>query len=405
MPASEEFVAELRTALGHLNDPVRLETHPLAQRIVFIAQSPGVSPGQALARLLRRGISALQPAAGLAASAPEARSYQILRRHYLAGQNMTRICADLDVSERHAYRDLHRATEALAEIIMRWTETPDSANGESDGHEPASDVQREVERLASVAYQDVELDALVTDVIESAQQLADTRHITIELRQSAVNLKVAANRVVLRQAILNLSSHLVQASQEGSSLLVRVARTEDEAVVQFTYCPAVTVSELTPEQPYNIAVHLLQTQDIPWWREELGNGLESIALRLPLAAQHGVLIIDDNQGLIRLFQRYLRHQRYTVYSVETAEAASEALERYQPEAIILDIMMPDRDGWEVLQTLRRSEAGRAARIIICSIINDPQLAQVLGADAFLHKPVDQLSLLHALDEVLSRPTR
>ncbi|NLG29279.1 MAG: hypothetical protein GX557_15320, partial [Chloroflexi bacterium] len=84
MSASDPLLAELRSALGHLNDPVRLETHSLAQRIASNAQAPGVSPGQALARLLRRGISALQPAS-VSAGEREARAYQILRRYYVAG--------------------------------------------------------------------------------------------------------------------------------------------------------------------------------------------------------------------------------------------------------------------------------------------------------------------------------
>jgi len=69
------------------------------------------------------------------------------------------------------------------------------------------------------------------------------------------------------------------------------------------------------------------------------------------------------------------------------------LDRIHPDVVILDVMMPDRDGWEVLQTLRRSKAGSEARVLVCSIINDPQLAKALGADGFLHKPVDRASLL------------
>ena len=80
------------------------------------------------------------------------------------------------------------------------------------------------------------------------------------------------------------------------------------------------------------------------------------------------------------------------------------LDRIHPDVVILDVMMPGRDGWEVLQTLRRSEAGAEARVLVCSIINDPQLAKALGANGFLHKPVDRASLLQALDRLISRET-
>ena len=58
--------------------------------------------------------------------------------------------------------------------------------------------------------------------------------------------------------------------------------------------------------------------------------------------------------------------------------------------------MPTRDGWEVLQEIRQNEAGAKAKVLVCSIINDPDLAAAMGADGFLHKPVDRASLLQAL---------
>jgi CheY-like chemotaxis protein len=74
-------------------------------------------------------------------------------------------------------------------------------------------------------------------------------------------------------------------------------------------------------------------------------------------------------------------------------------EELSPDAIILDIMMPEIDGWEVLQTLRMRARTAATPIIICSVVNDPELAYSLGVSLFIPKPVSRDKILTALREL------
>jgi len=62
-------------------------------------------------------------------------------------------------------------------------------------------------------------------------------------------------------------------------------------------------------------------------------------------------------------------------------------------AVILDVMMPGLDGWEVLQTLRKTPRTSRIPVVVCSVFNDPQLALSLGATVFLPKPVSQGDIL------------
>jgi CheY-like chemotaxis protein len=71
----------------------------------------------------------------------------------------------------------------------------------------------------------------------------------------------------------------------------------------------------------------------------------------------------------------------------------------QPAAIILDVLMPGVDGWSVLQALRSSSELRQIPVIICSVINDPELAAALGAAVSLKKPLSRLELIEALQQV------
>ncbi len=67
-----------------------------------------------------------------------------------------------------------------------------------------------------------------------------------------------------------------------------------------------------------------------------------------------------------------------------------------PAAIILDIMMPEVDGWELLQRLHTRASTSGIPVIICSAFSDPELAFSLGAASCLSKPLQRQDLLVAL---------
>ena len=402
MSHPESLLAELRTALAHLHDPAYLENHPLAQRIEVVAQAPNQTRGEMLRRTLRLSIEALDPGPGIAPNAPAARPYQILRGRYILRQSLGEVAAQLDIGDRQAYRELRRAVEALTQIVWdsgvleHGPKTPAAAEGLPAA---AARLRAEVDRLAVVNSQEVNLPQLLEKAIENIRPLANEHGLQVHLRAKAPDLRVAVNRVMLRQAILNLLSHAARTHQ-GHELTVYLRRGTGQAVVEIIYNPEPTPPPVAGSaQPYAVAGQLLEALALAWQCEALPNGAERISVYIPLAHEHRVLIIDDNEGLIRLFERYMEGQPYRLFSATRAEQALTLVEEVAPEVIILDVMMPERDGWEVLEALRACEAGRRAHLLVCSIIDDPQLAAALRVDGFLHKPVDRLSLLQALERL------
>jgi CheY-like chemotaxis protein len=71
-----------------------------------------------------------------------------------------------------------------------------------------------------------------------------------------------------------------------------------------------------------------------------------------------------------------------------------------PDLILLDVMMPTMDGWQVLRSLKQNPTTEHTPIIICSVLKEPELAISLGARAYLKKPVDRLELLATLERIL-----
>jgi CheY-like chemotaxis protein len=107
-------------------------------------------------------------------------------------------------------------------------------------------------------------------------------------------------------------------------------------------------------------------------------------------------VIDDHQGLIDLFGRYLEGSDYQLLSARTVREGLQIAQRELPDIVVLDVMMPTEDGWTALQRLRNSEQTSHLPVIICSVIDDPELAYSLGAVYHLPKPVSRAQLLEAL---------
>jgi CheY-like chemotaxis protein len=125
----------------------------------------------------------------------------------------------------------------------------------------------------------------------------------------------------------------------------------------------------------------------------------SLDIRLPLAARIKVLVVDDNPDLIHFYQRYVQGTRYQIVPLAEGARTLETIEATRPNVIVLDVMLPDIDGWELLTSLREHPATRSLPIIICSVVREEELALALGAARYIAKPVRRQEFVQALDQV------
>jgi CheY-like chemotaxis protein len=140
--------------------------------------------------------------------------------------------------------------------------------------------------------------------------------------------------------------------------------------------------------------------------EEEGPEGTRLGLALPVGTRlRKVLIVDDEQPAVELFQSYLNGLDYQVTGETVAERALERAVAVQPDAIVLDVMMPAVDGWELLQRLRHAPQLRDVPIIVCSVLDDADLAFALGAARFLKKPVLRQQLVTVLQEACTQARR
>ncbi|KAF0108772.1 MAG: putative two-component hybrid sensor and regulator [Anaerolineaceae bacterium] len=112
-----------------------------------------------------------------------------------------------------------------------------------------------------------------------------------------------------------------------------------------------------------------------------------------------ILAIDDDVQVISLYERYLQPQGYQVIGLTDPTQAKDRVRQLKPYAVTLDIMMPGRDGWTVLNELKTDPETRDVPVIICSILEEDEKGFSLGATDYLVKPILEDDLLNALNRL------
>lgn len=109
-----------------------------------------------------------------------------------------------------------------------------------------------------------------------------------------------------------------------------------------------------------------------------------------------ILVVEDHRITAQLLQAQLTSAGYHVVLCEEPQTALEMAAQLQPAAITLDIVMRPKNGWEVLTQLKRDRRTTHIPLIVVSIVDQPAMGLLLGADDYLVKPVDKDTLLRAI---------
>ena len=116
-----------------------------------------------------------------------------------------------------------------------------------------------------------------------------------------------------------------------------------------------------------------------------------------------VLIVEDHAETQFIYEKFLQGSRFQPLPARTLREAEEALVRVQPQAIILDILLPGRDTWTFLAALKSQDATKDIPILVVTTVADQQKGWALGADAYAIKPITREWLLGALQQRTGQP--
>lgn len=117
-----------------------------------------------------------------------------------------------------------------------------------------------------------------------------------------------------------------------------------------------------------------------------------------------MLIVEDEPAILSSLEFILRHAGWSTSSVTDGEAALSAVRESRPRALVLDVMLPKKGGFEVLKELRADAATRALPILILTAKGqkqDVRTAAELGATSFVSKPYANAEVVDAVRNLLA----
>lgn len=109
-----------------------------------------------------------------------------------------------------------------------------------------------------------------------------------------------------------------------------------------------------------------------------------------------VLVVEDEAGTRLLYEKFLKGTRFQSVPARTLREAQQLIEQVQPQAIILDILLPDQEAWTWLARLKSDPHTRRIPVLVVTQVEDPQKGLALGADAYGIKPIERQWLLGQL---------
>jgi CheY-like chemotaxis protein/transcriptional regulator with XRE-family HTH domain len=421
----EQFVNELQWALAHLYDPAELRKSSLVARFGLQRHS---DPLGALRSLLSGAIQGLKPADSVPLHADIWRVYHVLTYRYSEQLSQREVAADLGLSIRHLRRLEREAVTVLADRLRAQyaLQSPERASGAGGAASadmraavraapnraplatPGPDREGELAWLAeSLPHEVLDLTLVIAGALRTVLPLSEGSGVALEQSLPPGLPPVLAPRGIVRQALLNLLTAAVHCAPAG--------RVEVSAEVAANEVH-VTVSSRSPvgarpggevSEKLDMTRRLVEPSGGRLWfrADETVGSPFAATLALPLAEQITVLAIDDHADALRLLERYAAGTRYRITGTREPEQAMHLAEELAVRAIVLDIMLPGVDGWELLGRLREHPRLREVPVIVCTILPQEQLALALGAAAFLRKPLSREAFLSALDQQVGQPWR
>ncbi len=282
-----------------------------------------------------------------------------------------------------------------------------------------------------LSYEEVNIGEIIHSVMSTAAGLVKDKPIKLIEDVPPDLPTVRADPIRIRQVVLNLVSNAAKFTAEGHIRVFARRQESPEGLAEILVGVEDTGPGIAPEDMEKLFKPFSQVDASPtrktggtglglsisrslvelhggriWVESEVGKG-STFYFTLPLLRpqeeaeeeEQIILAVEDDTKVIALYQRYLTPHGYRVVPVTDPNQALPRARELQPVAILLDIMMPGRDGWSVLEELKQDEETKHIPVIVCSILEEQERGFSLGAAAYLVKPIYQEDLLAALRQL------
>jgi CheY-like chemotaxis protein/predicted DNA-binding protein (UPF0251 family) len=413
MITCEELERELYEALAHLYDSDYQPSEAFCSAIGCDVRD-GVLGVQTA---ILRAIESLRPPSDMPPAAHARQVYELLHNRFVLKLIQEETADRMHISRTSVHRAQRTAVHTLARALWECSQSSQSvqspgqaarvqgqemeaqAAGEEAPDSQTADWQSQVQReLASLQAKAPDTESDVGGVIDSALEfvapLTSKRGVLVDVKSLQPGLVATVHPVVLCQILVSAMGRLARYISNGPISVY--ARLED-GNVKITLTGAVAaedglsqadlVSEIPASPDVTIDTYLDGSQAFVW-------------IEASSVGKVTVLAVDDNEDMARLYRGAAVGTRYHIAHITQGRDLFGTLESVAPDIIVLDVMLPDIDGWRLLMRLREDPATRAIPVIVCSVVREEDLALSLGAARYLPKPVRPREFIQALDQVL-----
>ena len=384
-----EQVAWTRDALERIYDVAHLE-HSLQA----IPSSLRLSNAQELQAKLFIQIKQLKPSSAVPPSSLAWRVYNALELRYVRAMTQIEAASELNISLRQLRREQDRGIEAIAILTFSPVCVPEP-NGSSMVAR-ATPVDTQV--LAAGENEFMRLDDLIRSVFDLIDPLLHAKDVHLIVSLPSPTPVFWNNRVVIRQLlIMSVSWMIKQAEHENINILGEV----QDGFVKLQFMRDHDLAS-PPEQEYVILQHMAREVGIDMRLSAACIDKQNLILTIPISNRQQVLMVDDNLDTVELTRRYLADSPFDLVAIHRSEDTIPKAQTLQPKCIVLDVMMPGRDGWEILALLKSHPDTMHIPVVVCSVLRNPELAFALGATAVLQRPHTAQQLLNILHQLTSQ---
>ncbi|MEN8241605.1 MAG: response regulator [Chloroflexota bacterium] len=397
-----QFVDDLKGALVHLYDTEYLRQTRLLS--VFHLENR-FDASTAFRNILTESIETLKPDSGLKGQERAWRTYGSLYYPYVQRLNQKAVADQLGISARHLRREQRGALEVLADSLCQEYGLNTLFRDDDEPvpiDEATYDPLNEFEWLENAPIEtSLDLYAHLPNTLEMVRSLAVTYQVEVnsDLHPELPNLVV--HPVAFDQILLSLLSIAILTSP-GGQVDLQVAMQDSEMMIKIEGKRA---ADYTPDSKDEIENKTAIVKRITQLSKGIIRFVEKpdlffALLSLPYVKQIPVMGVDDNPDVLQIMQRYTQGSRYEMITTTNPAQVFVLAKQYAPKAIILDVMIPEIDGWKMLGRISENPVTRAIPVIICTVLPQEELAHSLGAVAFMKKPFNRHDFLSLLDQLI-----
>jgi CheY-like chemotaxis protein len=408
MDTCEKLGEQLQDVLTHLYDPDYQPSGPL---YAVTGCDPRDGPLAVQSAIIRE-IEDLKPALGIPPGARVRRVYDVMYHRYVLRLTQEETAELLSLSVRHLNRVQREAVHALARILWerrRARELSTDDRGEENAVWPPgektsgaqaldwrSQARHELASLEVSAPDTVsDVGEAINGVLELESALTSRYGVHVEAGFVQPNLAAAIPPSVLRQILVTAVGRLARHTSTGK---ITIYAGLEDGNIKITITGAVAAEGGLAD---NDLIHdILVPEDV---LVEIHRDGDHVFLWVRVPSVMGkvtVLAVDDNLDMVHFYRRSTAGTRYRIVHATQGKGLFEAIEATAPDVIVLDVMLPDVDGWSLLMRLHEDPATRSIPVVICSVVREEELALSLGAALYLTKPVRPRQFIQALDQAL-----